>query len=87
MTGNGVAMAANRQQAQKAAQDNAIKDLQTKRQAFIDDVWQPIDEKVQKGRYDHETEHGTIAEQQAKWARDWKAFVDDELQKQGWKVR
>jgi hypothetical protein len=87
MTGNGVANAATRQQAQKDAADVAIKDFHKKRKAFIDNVWEPIDKRVQKGCYDDETEHGTIPEQQAKWAREWQAYVDDELQKQGWKVR
>lgn len=87
VTGNGVAMAANQQQAKRAAQDNAIEDLRQQLKAFIDNVWEPIDKEVQKGRYDDETEHGTIPEQQAKWARDWRTFVDDELQKQGWNVQ
>jgi hypothetical protein len=87
MTGNGVAMAANRRQAERDAQKQALQDLDAKLKAFYG-VWQSIDgEKIQTGRYDPETVYGTVPEQQARWARDWQVFVDDELQKQGWKVQ
>jgi hypothetical protein len=87
MTGNGVATAADKAEAMKAARKNASEDLQTKRLAFVKTVWQPIDENVQEGRYDKETDHGSKPDEQANWARAWQAFVDDELQKQGWKVQ